>query len=1479
MAAYVTTTGLVLSVSQAPVNWVAGTAAAETQIGTDANDVFQGAGGDTLVGGTGDDVYYLWDNLSSVVEQGGQGIDTVYSEFWGAVTLADNVENLFLSSAGSTSGTGNALNNIIVAGTVGATLDGGAGDDVLVGGSGADLFKITAGNGSDAIVNFKPSSDVVNLQGYGISSFDQLKSLGVQVGADVQFSFANGEKLVMRDVSLSDLSAYDFGLPPPQAPLQVGYSQLSGANAYAGANGWSMVNNVWNPGNLASSDYSITSSYLASDLTNHPTFNWSFPVVTDAVSSVRAYPEISFGPNPLSSVQTPAPGAVFPVQLSALSGLTVNYDVAYQGNKDGFDVAFDIWLTSQPNGGASTITNEVMVWVHKGGITPFGDLIGTYQDGDISAHIYHGTNSGRPYTAVILDTDRPAGSLDINDIMQKLEGLGIVSSNEYLASIELGAEVASGTGSLTINSLDFSVKTTSPLGAVTSTNVTGTGISSSVASPGTTDAPVIGSFSPDTNVVGDGITNADHVTLKGGAAVVGSTVEIYDGGTKIGTAVTGADNAWSFTTGTLTDGTHVFTSKMVETGGNLSAASAALNVTVDTVKPDAPVFLSITPDSNVAGDGITNVNQVTLNGAAAPGITVEIFEGGNLIGTAVANSSGNWSLTTTLAEGKHTFTSNTIDTAGNLSADSSAFNVTIDTVAPNAPGFSGFAPDGHLITNGSTNVNHITLQGGALPNSTIKIFDGTTQIGTATVDSNGIWSFVTAALADGSHSLTSKTMDAAGNLSVSSTALNITVDTVSPDAPALLSFSPDSNVVGDGITNVNHVTLNGAAAAGGTVKIYDGTTLIGSTVADANGAWSFATATLADGKHTFTGKAIDTAGNLSAASGALNVTVDTVAPNAPGFSSFAPDGHLVTSGAINVNQITLKGGAAANTTVEIFDGTTQIGTAAVNSSGVWSFVTATLADGSHSLTSKAMDTAGNLSVASTALNITVDTVSPGAPALLSFSPDSNVVGDGITNVNHVTLNGAAAAGGTVKIYDGTTLIGSAVANSSGTWSFATATLSDGKHTFTGKAIDAAGNLSVASGALNVTIDTVAPNAPGFSSFAPDGHLVTSGAVNVNQVTLKGGAAANTTVEIFDGSTQIGTAAADSSGAWSFATATLADGSHSLTSKAMDAAGNLSAASTALNITVDTVSPDAPALLSFSPDSNVVGDGITNVNHITLNGAAAVGGTVKIYDGTTLLGSTVADTSGAWSFATATLADGKHTFTGKAIDTAGNLSVASGALKVTVDTVAPNAPGFSSFAPDGHLVTSGSVNVNQFTLKGGAAANTTIEIFDGTTQIGTAAADSSGVWSFATATLADGSHSLTSKAMDTAGNLSVASTALNITVATTAAAAATSAASAASVSTATATTQAGIATVGSTTDSAFVFNQHLPSAGGGGTLSDLSSADLRSGTTAQTGILNDVQLSHHWLTDFWHQQDTAHVPSPTEAIISAAFANFHHPLWL
>ena len=87
--------------------------------------------------------------------------------------------------------------------------------------------------------------------------------------------------------------------------------------------------------------------------------------------------------------------------------------------------------------------------------------------------------------------------------------------------------------------------------------------------------------------------------------------------------------------------------------------------------------------------------------------------------------------------------------------------------------------------------------------------------------------------------------------------------------------------MGDGITNDNTLTLTGTAEANATVKVYDGATLLGSATANGAGAWSFTTAALANGAHSLTATATDVAGNTSASSTALGVTIDTAAPGCP----------------------------------------------------------------------------------------------------------------------------------------------------------------------------------------------------------------------------------------------------------------------------------------------------------------------------------------------------------------------------------------------------------------------------------------------------------------------------------------------------------------------------------------------------------------------------------------------------------------------
>ena len=201
------------------------------------------------------------------------------------------------------------------------------------------------------------------------------------------------------------------------------------------------------------------------------------------------------------------------------------------------------------------------------------------------------------------------------------------------------------------------------------------------------------------------------------------------------------------------------------------------------------------------------------------------------------------------------------------------------------------------------------------------------------------------------------------------------------------------------------------------------------------------------------------------------MTVDTAAPAAPAIASFSNDSGAAGDGITSDNTLAFTGTAAADSTVQVYDGATLLGTVTANGSGAWSFTTATLDRRSAQLHGQG-DRCGRQRQRGLERAERDDRHrrADGAGDRL-VSTDSGVAGDGITNDNTLALTGTAAANSTVQVYDGATLLGTVTANGSGAWSFTTATLADGAHSFTATATDAAGNTSAASSALSVTIDT------------------------------------------------------------------------------------------------------------------------------------------------------------------------------------------------------------------------------------------------------------------------------------------------------------------------------------------------------------------------------------------------------------------------
>ncbi|WP_155624472.1 Ig-like domain-containing protein, partial [Burkholderia diffusa] len=339
--------------------------------------------------------------------------------------------------------------------------------------------------------------------------------------------------------------------------------------------------------------------------------------------------------------------------------------------------------------------------------------------------------------------------------------------------------------------------------------------------------------------------------------------------------------------------------------------------------------------------------------------------------------------------------------------------------------------DGQVIAGGNIITGHATptiVGSGARPNATVTILVDGQPIGTVSADANGHWSYTPGTLPEGLHQITVTQTDSNGNTSEPS-AVGIVVDTVVPETPAITAVSDDAqhSIAIGGATNDTTPTLSGRAEAGSTVSVYDGTTLLGTTTADASGNWTFTPTTgLGEGAHAITVTATDTAGNVSAPSAAFDLTIDTTAPALPTVN--ATDGT------------SLSGTAEAGATVNIDtngDGTPDA-TVTADPSGAWTYTPSTPLPAGTVIGVTATDAAGNTGPSA---SVTVaDLTAPAAPIIVSVTDDvGSIVGllttGATTDDTMPTLAGTAEAGSTVNVYDGTTLLGTTTTDASGNWTF------------------------------------------------------------------------------------------------------------------------------------------------------------------------------------------------------------------------------------------------------------------------------------------------------------------------------------------------------------------------------------------------------------------------------------------------------------
>ncbi len=480
---------------------------------------------------------------------------------------------------------------------------------------------------------------------------------------------------------------------------------------------------------------------------------------------------------------------------------------------------------------------------------------------------------------------------------------------------------------------------------------------------------------------GNLLISADGKTVSG-QAEAGSTITIKDpSGNVVGEGKADSDGKFSIDLTAPQISGEQLTVTATDDAGNTgpSATIDAPNIPL----PDTPVITAAIDDAapltgTLSNNQFTNDSTPTLEGTGSAGTVIHIYANGQEIGSTTVDTSGNWrfAITSALADGENHFTAIATNVKGE-SSESARFTLTIDTLSPDAPRVELIADNTGLLTgplqnNDRTDEAKPLFSGQGEAGNTITIKEGSTVIGSATVDENGRWTFTpTTPLSDGEHTFTVEQSDKAGNTSRVTTTPTIIVDTTPPDAAII------DNVAKDG------TTVSGTAEAGSTVSIYDPAgNYLGSTITGENNHFSITLNPAQTHGERLEARIQDAVGNIGPAT--EFTASDSQYPAQPTILTVTDDAGAVTGllkngDATDDNRPTLSGTAEPGSTISINDNGFPVATfppIVADADGKWSFTPSlALADGDHVFTATATNDRGT-SGQSVSFTIDIDTQPP-----------------------------------------------------------------------------------------------------------------------------------------------------------------------------------------------------------------------------------------------------------------------------------------------------------------------------------------------------------------------------------------------------------------------------------------------------------------------------------------------------------------------
>ena len=633
----------------------------------------------------------------------------------------------------------------------------------------------------------------------------------------------------------------------------------------------------------------------------------------------------------------------------------------------------------------------------------------------------------------------------------------------------------------------------------------------------------------------------------------------------------------------------------------------------------------------------------------------------------------------------------------------------------------------------------ISPHSGPVPTGTVTFKDGASTLGTGAVNGSGVATFSTSSLSVANHTISAVY---GGDSNFTGSTSPGTFQTVNKAATTTsVTSSANPSVHGQNVTFTATVTTTapGAGTGTGTMFFRDGASTLGSGAVNASGVATFSTSSLAVGLHSITAFYAGDANFNASTSAGIFQTVNAAATTTVVVSSGSPSvfGQNVTFTA-TINAVA-PGAGMRTGTVTFKDGTTILGTGAVNGSGVATFSTSSLSAANHLITAVYSGDANFNGSTAPGIFQTVNKAATTTVVVSSLNP--SVFSQNVTFSATVsaTAPGAGTRTGTVFFRDGASTLGSGVVNASGVATFSTSSLAAGAHSITAYYAGDANFTASTSPVITQTVNKAATTTTLTSSANPSvfGAAVTFSAT-VSAVSPGAGMRTGT-VTFMDGASTLGSGSVNASSVATFSTSSLAQGSHTITAVY---GGDVNFTGSTSAVLTQNVRKPTTTTLSSSANPAVVGQNVTFSATISPSSGPVPTGTVTFKDGATMLGTGTVNGSGVATFSTSGLALGSHSLI--AVYGGDNNYVGSTSFNFsqTIAKAATTTMVTSSANPSvfGQNVTF-SATVNPV-APGAGIPSGTVTFMDGASFLGTSEVNGSGVSNFGADSLTRGSHSIT-----------------------------------------------------------------------------------------------------------------------------------------